>query len=111
MTAVNGHFCVISNWRSLATPFTTHTPSIPDLCDNALPFLLSFLRLMTNSLFEAIKQRMEKDVDEVGKVARLVKSKIEELDREVKSLAAFVQVDCWIKITNLVFLLVAEFSK
>ncbi|KAL4560879.1 hypothetical protein LXL04_033035 [Taraxacum kok-saghyz] len=30
----------------------------------------------------AIKQRMEKDVDEVGKIARFIKSKIEELDRE-----------------------------
>lgn len=31
---------------------------------------------------KAIKQRMEKDVDEVGKVARFVKIKVEELDRE-----------------------------
>ncbi|KAF8043559.1 hypothetical protein BT93_A1776 [Corymbia citriodora subsp. variegata] len=31
---------------------------------------------------KVIKQRMEKDVDEVGKVARFIKSKIEELDRE-----------------------------
>ncbi|KAF4368551.1 hypothetical protein CsatB_027598 [Cannabis sativa] len=31
---------------------------------------------------KAIKQRMEKDVDEVGKIARSVKLKIEELDRE-----------------------------
>uniref|UniRef100_A0A0A0LFM0 Syntaxin N-terminal domain-containing protein n=1 Tax=Cucumis sativus TaxID=3659 RepID=A0A0A0LFM0_CUCSA len=31
---------------------------------------------------KAIKQRMEKDVDEVGKVARYVKTKVEELDRE-----------------------------
>ncbi|XP_065852970.1 syntaxin-132-like [Euphorbia lathyris] len=31
---------------------------------------------------KGIKQRMEKDVDEVGKIARLLKSKIEELDRE-----------------------------
>ncbi|EEF36709.1 syntaxin, putative [Ricinus communis] len=30
----------------------------------------------------AIRQRMDKDVDEVGKIARTVKSKIEELDRE-----------------------------
>lgn len=36
-------------------------------------------------LFAAIKQRMEKDVDEVGKVARSIKSKIEELDREVRA--------------------------
>lgn len=31
---------------------------------------------------KSIKQRMEKEVDEVGKVARFIKSKIEELDRE-----------------------------
>ncbi|XP_011094179.1 syntaxin-132 [Sesamum indicum] len=31
---------------------------------------------------KAIKQRMNKDVDEVGKIARSIKSKIEELDRE-----------------------------
>ncbi|XP_057507260.1 putative syntaxin-131 isoform X2 [Actinidia eriantha] len=31
---------------------------------------------------KAIKQRMEKDVDEVGKIARFIKSKIEELDRD-----------------------------
>ncbi|KAH9728496.1 Syntaxin-132 [Citrus sinensis] len=31
----------------------------------------------------AIKKRMEKDVDEVGKISRFIKSKIEELDREV----------------------------
>lgn len=31
---------------------------------------------------KSIKQRMEKDVDEVGKVARFIKSKIEELDRD-----------------------------
>lgn len=37
------------------------------------------------ALFAAIKQRMEKDVDEVGKVARSIKSKIEELDREVRA--------------------------
>ncbi|KAK9206261.1 hypothetical protein WN943_016536 [Citrus x changshan-huyou] len=30
----------------------------------------------------AIKKRMEKDVDEVGKISRFIKSKIEELDRE-----------------------------
>eukprot|EP00262_Sarcandra_glabra_P019025 TRINITY_DN7016_c0_g1_i1.p1 TRINITY_DN7016_c0_g1~~TRINITY_DN7016_c0_g1_i1.p1 ORF type:complete len:308 (-),score=73.52 TRINITY_DN7016_c0_g1_i1:215-1138(-) len=31
---------------------------------------------------KAIKQRMERDVDEVGKIARLAKSKLEELDRD-----------------------------
>ncbi|XP_068651003.1 syntaxin-132 [Aristolochia californica] len=34
------------------------------------------------ALMKAIKQRMEKDVDEVGKIALLAKSKIEELDRD-----------------------------
>ncbi|XP_010914389.1 syntaxin-132 [Elaeis guineensis] len=31
---------------------------------------------------KAIKKRMEQDIDEVGKIARLAKSKLEELDRE-----------------------------
>lgn len=31
---------------------------------------------------------MEKDVDEVGKLARSVKAKLEELDREVRKLVA-----------------------
>lgn len=31
---------------------------------------------------KAIKQRMEKDIDEVGKVSRYIKSKVEELDKE-----------------------------
>lgn len=35
---------------------------------------------------------MEKDVDEVGKVALFVKSKIEELDREVEPFAACITV-------------------
>lgn len=30
-----------------------------------------------------IKQRMEKDVDEVGKIARNIKTKLEEIDRDV----------------------------
>ncbi|KMT11631.1 hypothetical protein BVRB_5g109450 [Beta vulgaris subsp. vulgaris] len=34
------------------------------------------------SAMKAIKKRMEKDVDEVQKIARLIKSKIEELDRD-----------------------------
>jgi len=35
-------------------------------------------------VFEAIKRRMEKDIDEVQKIARIIKSKIEELDRDVR---------------------------
>ncbi|CDY51748.1 BnaA05g32720D [Brassica napus] len=31
---------------------------------------------------KSIKQRMERDVDEVGKISRFIKGKIEELDRE-----------------------------
>ena len=31
---------------------------------------------------------MEKDVDEVGKIARFIKSKIEELDRDVRAYVA-----------------------
>lgn len=34
-------------------------------------------------MFAAIKQRMEKDVDEVGKISRFIKSKIEDIDKEV----------------------------
>lgn len=34
----------------------------------------------------AIKQRMEKDVDEVKKTAHYLKTKVEELDKEVRSL-------------------------
>jgi len=37
-------------------------------------------------LSAGIKQRMEKDVDEVGKIARSIKSKLEELDKEVGQL-------------------------
>lgn len=31
----------------------------------------------------AIKQQMQKDIDEAGKIARLAKSKLEELDQDV----------------------------
>ncbi|XP_020273617.1 syntaxin-132-like [Asparagus officinalis] len=34
------------------------------------------------SAMKAIKQRMEKDIDEVGKIARITKAKVEELDRD-----------------------------
>ncbi|XP_022747124.1 syntaxin-132-like [Durio zibethinus] len=34
------------------------------------------------SAMKSIKQRMEKDVDEVGKISRYIKGKIEELDRD-----------------------------
>ncbi|CAF1940437.1 unnamed protein product [Brassica napus] len=34
---------------------------------------------------KSIKQRMERDVDEVGKISRFIKGKIEELDRENRS--------------------------
>ncbi|KAK2998356.1 hypothetical protein RJ639_024350 [Escallonia herrerae] len=42
------------------------------------------LRLLLHFLLNSIKQRMEKDVDEVGKIARFIKLKIEELDRDVR---------------------------
>jgi len=41
---------------------------------------------MTNeslTSFSAIKKRMEKDIDEVGKIAHGVKAKIEAINREV----------------------------
>ncbi|TYK18783.1 syntaxin-132 [Cucumis melo var. makuwa] len=41
-----------------------------------------FIKVTNVPCTPAIKQRMEKDVDEVGKVARFVKTKVEELDRE-----------------------------
>lgn len=42
----------------------------------------------------AIKQRMEKDVDEVGKISRFIKAKIEELDKEVRLLTTFILAIC-----------------
>lgn len=45
------------------------------------------------SLFAAIKQTMEKDVDVVGKIARTIKSKIEQLDREARQyIACLVEI-------------------
>lgn len=38
-----------------------------------------------NSFFIAIKQRMEKDIDEVGKIARQAKTKVDELEKDVCS--------------------------
>lgn len=41
----------------------------------------------------ALKQQMEKDVDEVGKIARSIKSKLEGLDREVRRYtSSFIEV-------------------
>lgn len=34
-------------------------------------------------LFSAIKKKMEKDIDEVGKIARVVKAKIEAINKDV----------------------------
>lgn len=47
-----------------------------------------FIKVTNVPCTPAIKQRMEKDVDEVGKVARYVKTKVEELDREVSPFSA-----------------------
>lgn len=41
----------------------------------------------TAQLSSVIKQRMEKDVDEVGQIARSMWSKIEQIDREVSCFA------------------------
>lgn len=38
----------------------------------------------------AIKQRMEKDIDEVLRVARFIKGKIDELDKDVRLVTAFI---------------------
>lgn len=35
---------------------------------------------------------MEKDVDEVGSIARFIKGKLEELDREVESLPLYLLI-------------------
>ena len=37
---------------------------------------------------------MEKDIDEVGKVSRYIKSKIEGLDKEVTLFVAFIGFKC-----------------
>lgn len=55
---------------------------------NYMWYLKMFIYFTNESCTAAIKQRMEKDVDEVGKVARFVKTKVEELDREVSPFAA-----------------------
>ncbi|KAK3029816.1 hypothetical protein RJ639_038004 [Escallonia herrerae] len=47
-----------------------------------IAFCVRKLNIHILSWSAAIKQRMEKDVDQVGKIARFVKSKIEELDRD-----------------------------
>jgi len=40
------------------------------------------------TLFSGIKKRMEKDIDEVGKIAHGVKTKIEAINRDVLSYLA-----------------------
>jgi len=40
----------------------------------------------------AIKQRMEKDIDEVGKIARQAKTKVDELEKDVCSCLTHVAV-------------------
>jgi len=62
-------------------------------CLNVSPFpsrhhiyvTFSVLCMTNESLtsFSAIKKRMEKDIDEVGKIAHGVKAKIEAINREV----------------------------
>lgn len=42
----------------------------------------------------AIKQQMQKDIDEAGKTARLAKSKFEELDRDVWFISLMVKPTC-----------------
>jgi len=48
---------------------------------NLVPVLIDLFLLDFTSA--AIKQRMEKDVDEVKKTAYFLKTKVEELDKEV----------------------------
>ncbi|KAI3680527.1 hypothetical protein L6452_35299 [Arctium lappa] len=42
---------------------------------------------------KAIKQRMENDVDEVGWVARFIKAKVEELDKEVRPMNSYINLN------------------
>lgn len=43
-------------------------------------------------LFSAIRKRMEKDVDEVGKIARNVKAKIEAINKDVSLLKIVIEI-------------------
>jgi len=54
-------------------------------------------------LSAALKQKMEKDVDEVKKTAYYIKTRIEELDKEVSLLNSFLSVlfNPWILGVNL----------
>jgi len=45
-----------------------------------------------NSFFTAIKQRMEKDIDEVGKIARQAKTKVDELEKDVCSCLTLIVI-------------------
>lgn len=49
--------------------------------------------MISHLLITAIKQKMEKDVDEVSRIARFIKSKIEALDREVRIKKKFLNSD------------------
>lgn len=42
--------------------------------------------------FSAIRKRMEKDVDEVGKIARNVKAKIEAINKDVSLLKIVIEI-------------------
>ena len=44
------------------------------------------------SFFTAIKQRMEKDIDEVGKIARQAKTKVDELEKDVCSCLTLIVI-------------------
>jgi len=54
----------------------------------------------------AIKQRMEKDIDEVGKIARQAKTKVDELEKDVCSCLTLVvksssfAVSIWIELLH-----------
>lgn len=57
---------------------------------------------------------MEKDIDEVGKVSRYLKSKVEELDKEVRPFVAFqcfVLPGCSCRRPHASFLCAPEFSE
>lgn len=46
--------------------------------------------LNVNLFIEAMKKRMEKDIDEVGKIARNVKARLEAINKEVILFSSFL---------------------
>lgn len=56
---------------------------------------------LNNSFFTAIKQRMEKDIDEVGKIARQAKTKVDELEKDVCSCLTLIVISICLCYTSI----------